>query len=757
MIRDDIKAATIAAMKGGDKETTGTLRLVSAAIKNRDIEARTGGAPKDDDTLVTEVLQKMVKQRRESADIYRKNGRDDRALVEEAEIAVIERFLPAQMSDADAQAAIQAIVAETGASSMKDMGRVMALVKERLGGAIEPARASALVKAALSIYSRQRGTDKKKAPPQRCGGAGIWSNECLPCGGGTPSAGGIGTAEAGHAVHRQRVENHHHRRCERGGHGELQIGRDRIELRADCRDVGERSADDRQRDDRRRCQHHSFHRQRDAGDQAEHDEHQGNVHFAEDDKPGDHCEHYVERAGKPADLVQHDFPPLIDPASGLMPPCVGTVTIYPRSSCVAALIIHARKSARSPVDKFFERVAREAPAIRDGSVTLSPAWLDELRARTTLSAVITPTVKLIRAGREWKACCPFHNEKTPSFTVNDDKGFYHCFGCGAHGDAIRFLTDRRGMPFMDAVKELAAKAGLEIPAPDPQAKERAERASSLTDVMGEVAKYYTEQLQGLGGADARDYLKRRGIEQETIARFGLGLAPDNRTALRKALERLGEDRLIETGMLIQPEESGKEPYDRFRGRLMIPVRDPRGRVIAFGGRILGDGEPKYLNSPDTPLFDKGRTLYNIDRASPASRTARRLIVVEGYMDVIALDRAGIAEVVAPNGTAVTEAQLERMWRLDPRRSCASTATAPGARPRSAPPCAPCPSSVPSARCASSSFRPARTPTMSSAPAGGTRSRLCCQPRAARCPAVAPEAESEPLTTPEARAGLQASA
>jgi uncharacterized protein YqeY len=150
MIRDDIKAATIAAMKGGDKETTGTLRLVSAAIKNRDIEARTGGAPKDDDALVTEVLQKMVKQRRESADIYRKNARDDRAQVEEAEIAVIERFLPAQMSDADAEAAIKGIVAETGASSMKDMGRVMALVKERLGGSIEPARASTLVKSALS-------------------------------------------------------------------------------------------------------------------------------------------------------------------------------------------------------------------------------------------------------------------------------------------------------------------------------------------------------------------------------------------------------------------------------------------------------------------------------------------------------------------------------------------------------------------------------------------------------------------------------
>lgn len=298
-------------------------------------------------------------------------------------------------------------------------------------------------------------------------------------------------------------------------------------------------------------------------------------------------------------------------------------------------------------------------------MTLSPAWLDELRARTLLSAVIAPHVKLIRAGREWKACCPFHNEKTPSFTVNDEKGFYHCFGCGAHGDAIRFLTDSRGLPFMDAVKELAAKAGMDVPAPDPKAKERAERTASLTDVMAACQKWFADQLQGIGGAAARDYLKGRGIGAETIARFGIGLAPDSRSALKRALASLSDDKLVETGMLIRPEEGGKETYDRFRGRLMIPIRDQRGRVIAFGGRILGEGEPKYLNSPDTPLFDKGRTLYNIDRAGPASRQAKRLIVVEGYMDVIALDRAGIAEAVAPNGTALTEAQLERLWRLDP--------------------------------------------------------------------------------------------
>src|SRR5215210_3203869 len=173
-------------------------------------------------------------------------------------------------------------------------------------------------------------------------------------------------------------------------------------------------------------------------------------------------------------------------------------------------------------------------------MTLSTAWLDELRARTVLSAVISPSVKLTRVGREWKACCPFHNEKTPSFTVNDDKGFYHCFGCGAHGDAIRFLTDQRGMPFMDAVKELAAKTGLEVPAPDPQARERAERTASLTEVMGAVAAWYAEQLNGSAGAGARDYLKRRGIDAAAIQRFGIGLAPDSRNALKRALAHLGE-------------------------------------------------------------------------------------------------------------------------------------------------------------------------------------------------------------------------
>jgi DNA primase len=296
-------------------------------------------------------------------------------------------------------------------------------------------------------------------------------------------------------------------------------------------------------------------------------------------------------------------------------------------------------------------------------MSLSPAFLDELRMRTSLSALIGRSVKISRAGREWKACCPFHQEKTPSFTINDDKGFYHCFGCGAHGDAIRFLTEAQGLPFIDAVKELADAAGMELPAPDPRARERDQRAAGLHDVMAEAAAWFEGELAGIAGAEARAYLQRRGITPAVARAFGIGFAPDGRTRLKSALEKHGIDRLVECGMLIRPDEGNREPYDRFRGRLMIPIRDVRRRTIAFGGRILGSGEPKYLNSPETPLFDKGRTLFNLDRAATASRTANRVIVVEGYMDVIALAQAGIDEVVAPLGTALTEGQLERLWRM----------------------------------------------------------------------------------------------
>lgn len=294
-------------------------------------------------------------------------------------------------------------------------------------------------------------------------------------------------------------------------------------------------------------------------------------------------------------------------------------------------------------------------------MSLSPAFLDELRARTSLSALVGKTTKLQKAGREMRGCCPFHNEKTPSFYVNDDKGFYHCFGCSAHGDAIKWLTDQRGLPFIDAVKELAQAAGMEMPAQDRQSGAKAERAKGLHEACGDAVDWFSEQLYGLPGADARTLLERRGISAETARTFGMGFAPDSRGRLKTALKDYGDPMLVEAGLLIQVE--GKEPYDRFRGRLMIPIRDARGRTIAFGGRILDQGEPKYLNSPDTPLFDKGRTLYNLDRAAPAARKANRVLVVEGYMDVIALAQAGIGECVAPLGTALTEAQLERLWRM----------------------------------------------------------------------------------------------
>ncbi|MBO0749367.1 MAG: DNA primase [Porphyrobacter sp.] len=297
-------------------------------------------------------------------------------------------------------------------------------------------------------------------------------------------------------------------------------------------------------------------------------------------------------------------------------------------------------------------------------MALSPQWLDELRSRVTLSSVIMRTTKLQKAGREWKACCPFHNEKTPSFTVNDEKGFYHCFGCGAHGDVIRWMTDQRGLTFMDAVKELASGAGMEVPRADPREAERAEQRAGLHDVMASAQEWFKNNLLSDEGRKAREYLASRGFDAHTIERFGFGYAPDERNALKKALSQYPEPMLIEAGLRIAVDE--KEPYDRFRGRLMLPIQDARGRVIAFGGRILDKSKtdaPKYLNSPDTPLFDKGRTLYNLHRAGPASRKSGRVVVVEGYMDVIALAAAGIEEAVAPMGTALTERQIELLWRL----------------------------------------------------------------------------------------------
>ena len=296
-------------------------------------------------------------------------------------------------------------------------------------------------------------------------------------------------------------------------------------------------------------------------------------------------------------------------------------------------------------------------------MALSPQWLDELKGRITLSTLIQRTVKLQRAGREWKACCPFHSENTPSFYVNDQKGFYHCFGCQQHGGAIDWMMEQHGLPFMDAVKELASEAGMEVPAPDPQAAQRAEQRATLHDVMAAAQDWFAAQLASPAGAEARAYLERRGLNEHTIRRFGFGWAPDDKQAIKKALEKFDERLLIEAGLLIEVED--KVPYSRFRGRVMLPIQDARERVIAFGGRILQDrdGVAKYLNSPDTPLFDKGRTLYNLHRAATASRKTERVIVAEGYMDVIALAAAGIEDAVAPMGTALTEQQIELLWRM----------------------------------------------------------------------------------------------
>src|SRR3954470_1569487 len=209
-------------------------------------------------------------------------------------------------------------------------------------------------------------------------------------------------------------------------------------------------------------------------------------------------------------------------------------------------------------------------------MTLSPPCRAELRARTALSTLVGRTVKLTKAGREWKACCPFHNEKTPSFYVNDEKSFWHCFGCGVHGDAIRWLTDARGLPFMDAVKELADAAGMEVPAADPQGRQKAEAAAGLYEVVEAAQRWFEEQLGGLEGGEARAYLERRGISDATRRRFGFGYAPDGRGKLRSALKGFGNAKLVEAGLLIAPDDE-REPYDRFRGRLMFPIRDRRGR------------------------------------------------------------------------------------------------------------------------------------------------------------------------------------
>jgi len=295
-----------------------------------------------------------------------------------------------------------------------------------------------------------------------------------------------------------------------------------------------------------------------------------------------------------------------------------------------------------------------------------PGFLDELRARISLSDVVGRKVALKRRSAvEYAGLCPFHNEKTPSFTVNDRKGFFHCFGCGEHGDAVGFVMKTEGLSFPESVEKLAREVNLPVPRATPQERERAERASTLQDVVEQAARWFQKQLRLPVGRHGLDYLRGRGLSDATIEEFRLGFAPDSRDGLLGALKREGVPvgMLVEAGLVIQPEERGREPYDRFRGRVMFTINDRRGRAIAFGGRVMGQGEPKYLNSPETPLFHKGANLYCLDRARVAATKDQPVIVAEGYMDVIALHGAGFTGAVAPLGTALTEGQIGELWKL----------------------------------------------------------------------------------------------
>lgn len=295
------------------------------------------------------------------------------------------------------------------------------------------------------------------------------------------------------------------------------------------------------------------------------------------------------------------------------------------------------------------------------------SFLEEVRTRARLSDIVGKRVRLTRRGREYTGLCPFHHEKTPSFTLNDEKAFYHCFGCGAHGSVFDFIMHVDNVGFADAVARLADDVGLTPPQPSPEAEARERRRRSLFDVLDAAALLYEKTLRLPEGREALQYLYRRGLSDETITHFRLGYAPNTRSAIKGALARAGIDEpaLVETGLLIVPDDPGRSPYDRFRGRVMFPIADRRGRTVGFGGRIVGAGEPKYLNSPETPLFHKGRLLYGLSRASQVCRGAGTIIVVEGYMDVIGLTQAGFHNVVAPLGTALTEDQLKELWRTVP--------------------------------------------------------------------------------------------
>ncbi|NYS60221.1 DNA primase [Vreelandella salicampi] len=294
-------------------------------------------------------------------------------------------------------------------------------------------------------------------------------------------------------------------------------------------------------------------------------------------------------------------------------------------------------------------------------------FIDDLLGRVDVVEVVGERVQLKKSGRNYSGLCPFHQEKTPSFTVSADKQFYHCFGCGAHGNALRFLMEYDKLPFPEAVEQLAGRMGVEVPregVDDPREREREKKRKQGVNLLELAASFYRERLVMQEGQAAQHYLADRGLSPEVIKTYGVGYAPSNWEALKQHLSERGvsEAVQVEYGLLIHREDSGRS-YDRFRDRVMFPIRDLRGRTIAFGGRVLGDGKPKYLNSPETPVFHKGRELYGLYEARQAPEKLEQLVMVEGYMDVVALAQFGIHNAVATLGTATTEDHLKRLFRL----------------------------------------------------------------------------------------------
>lgn len=298
--------------------------------------------------------------------------------------------------------------------------------------------------------------------------------------------------------------------------------------------------------------------------------------------------------------------------------------------------------------------------------TFPPSFLEEIRNRLSLSGLVGARIRMVRAGREFKGCCPFHHEKTPSFYVNDDKQFFHCFGCGAHGDVIGFIMRYEHLSFPEAVENLALQAGMQVPRDTPIEREKFDLEKRLHQLLEDATAWFEEQLFSFSGREALAYLRGRGLGDEALRRFRLGYAPSDGRALLTGMKEKGfspED--LATVGLAKKAEDRNEHYSFFRNRVIFPVGDRRGRTVAFGARILGEGEPKYLNSPDHALFHKGQLLYGLSRARTALLQGQPIVVVEGYMDVIALVEEGYSGAVAPLGTALTEEQIQILWRLLP--------------------------------------------------------------------------------------------